>query len=136
LPEGDSPSVLRVLLDQNIPREMVALLQQLRPGWQVLHTSDVSLQGESDFAIFEWAQSYGYVIVTFDADFSDRRGLAAGQHQGIIRLRVWPTTVEEAGKALERLLESVNDQELAGALVIVGQHHIRVRTSRPDRPES
>lgn len=136
MPEDDSPSVLRVLLDQNIPREMVARLKRLRPAWQVFHTSHVSLQGASDLTIFEWAQNNGYLVVTFDADFADRRGFAASQHQGIIRLRVWPTTVEEAEQALGRLLESVNDQELAGALVIVGRRHIRVRSNRPARPES
>jgi hypothetical protein len=50
-----------------------------------------------------------------------------GSHAGIIRLRVWPTTIEETQDALERLLAEVPDAELAGALVIIDRDAIRVR---------
>ncbi len=48
-----------------------------------------------------------------------------GSHAGIIRLRVWPTTIEETQDALERLLAEVPDAELAGALVIIDRDAIR-----------
>ena len=44
-----------------------------------------------------------------------------------IRLRVWPTTIEETQDALERLLGEVPDEELARALVIVDRETIRIR---------
>jgi predicted nuclease of predicted toxin-antitoxin system len=69
------------------------------------------------------------MIVTFDEDFADQRSFPIYRHHGIIRLRVWPTTVEETQSALTRLLEEVTDSELSGALVIVGRRRIRVRTS-------
>lgn len=59
------------------------------------------------------------------------RAVAAWLRNGIVRLRVWPTTTEEVQGALERLLAEVPDHELSGALVIIGRTHIRVRPGRP-----
>jgi hypothetical protein len=50
-----------------------------------------------------------------------------GSHAGVIRLRVWPTTVEQAEKALDRLLDSVDDGDFVGSLVIVDDQRIRLR---------
>ena len=76
------------------------------------------------------AQERRSLIVTFDEDFADRRSFPVGSHHGVIRLHVWPTTVEETQSALERLLGEVADEELRGALVIVDRHRIRVRRAR------
>jgi hypothetical protein len=67
------------------------------------------------------------LMKTSDEDFADQRSFPVGQHYGVIRLRVWPTTIEETQNGLSRLLEQSDDSELAGSLVIIGQHHIRVR---------
>jgi len=130
LPETEDLPPIQVLLDQNVPREVGSWLQRWRSTWGVTHTSEVGLQGKSDAEVFYWAQENDHLIITFDEDFADQRSFPVGQHQGIIRLRVWPTTVEEAVNALSRLLGQVNDLELVGALVIVGRHRIRIRTSR------
>ena len=117
--DGDEPLVLRVLLDQNIPRAIGPWLRELKPEWEVAHTSEVALDGEPDLIVYQWAQDGGFVVITFDADFADHRGFAVSNHHGIIRLRVWPTTVEEIIQALQRLFESVEDLEIPGALIIV-----------------
>jgi len=121
------PDSCVVLLDQNVPRAIAPWLRHLKPTWIVHHSSDVGLSGEVDEEVFAWAQQHQAVIVTFDEDFADRRSFPLGKHYGIIRLRIWPTTVEETQLALERLLREVSDQELCHALVIVGRTRIRVR---------
>ena len=65
--------------------------------------------------------------MTFDEDFADRRSFPLGKYAGIVRLRVWPTTIEETERALRRLLWQVPDNELRGALVIIDRRRIRVR---------
>ncbi len=125
--EAESSIPIRILLDQNISREVSSWLRRLRPTWEVVHTSEVELQGKPDAEIFAWAQQNGRLIITFDEDFADQRSFPVGQHHGVIRLRVWPTTVEETQSALARLLEGVDDSELLGALVIIGQSYIRIR---------
>ncbi len=103
------------------------MIRARRPTWTVEHVSDVGLHGRRDDEIFGWAQARGYVIVTFDEDFADRRAFPVGQHAGVVRLRVWPTTVEEIQTALTRLLSSATDDEIAGALVIIDERKIRIR---------
>ena len=53
----------------------------------------------------------------------------AGEHAGVIRLRVWPTTVELAQAALERLLSTTQDEVLPGSLIIIDNNKIRIRRS-------
>jgi hypothetical protein len=64
---------------------------------------------------------------TFDEDFADQRAFPVGQHYGIIRLRIWPTTIEETQQALERLFGETSDQDLRHALIIVDRTKIRIR---------
>ncbi len=125
------PEPFAVLLDQNVPREITNWLRRLRPLWNVQHATEVGLAGRSDREIFEWAQAHQAVIVTFDEDFADRRSFQVREHRGIVRLRVWPTTVEETQAAIERLLAEVPDRDLTGALVIIDRTRIRVRSGWP-----
>lgn len=121
------PEALTVLLDQNVPRAVAPWLRTRRPQWTVFHTVDVDLSGQLDETLFAWAQRQNAMIITFDEDFADQRAFPLGSHSGIIRLRVWPTTIEETQLALERLLTKVPDEELARALVIIDREAIRVR---------
>jgi len=98
-----------------------------RPDWRVLHVNEIGLRGAPDEVVFQRAQTEGAIIVTFDEDFADTRMYPVGSHAGVIRLRVWPTTVEQTEKAMDRLLESVEDGDLVGSLVIVDDQRIRVR---------
>lgn len=50
-----------------------------------------------------------------------------GSHAGVVRLRVWPTTIENTETALARLLDSVAEDDLQGSLVIVDAVKIRIR---------
>jgi predicted nuclease of predicted toxin-antitoxin system len=118
---------LTLLLDQNVPQQVSDFVRLKRPEWRVLHVNEIGLQGASDEAIFQRAQTDGAIVVTFDEDFADTRMYPVGSHAGVIRLRVWPTTIEQTEKALGRLLESVEDHDLPGSLVIIDEQRIRVR---------
>jgi len=121
---------LAVLLDQNVPRAVADWLRHHRPSWDVHHAVDVGLSGNPDEELFRWAQGRGAVIITFDEDFADQRSFPVGSHCGVVRLRVWPTTIEETESALTRLLEEVTDDELSGSLVIIDRNRIRIRPRR------
>ena len=134
MPGAEKQPGLRVLLDQNVPNQVGSWLINQRPSWQVVHTSDVGLQGMSDAEVYAWAQTNEHLVITFDTSFADGRSFPVADHHGIIRLRVWPTTIEETSRALARLLQETDDSELEGALVIVGRHRIRIsRGSRQRR---
>ena len=121
------PDPFVVLLDQNIPRAVTPWLKLLRPTWIIHHATEVGLSGEPDEHIYRWAQQQQALVITFDEDFADQRAFPVGNHWGIVRLRIWPTTIEETQHALERLLAEVSDVELSQSLVIVGRTRIRIR---------
>jgi predicted nuclease of predicted toxin-antitoxin system len=118
---------LSVVLDQNIPPVLINYLRLQRPTWTVRHVRDIGLSGASDRVIFEWAQREGAIVITFDEDFADTRMYPIGSHAGVIRLRVWPTTIEAAEAALGRLLSATDDAILPGSLVIIDNLKIRIR---------
>ncbi len=123
------PKPLSLLLDENIPILIIKWLKSFRPLWKVNHVSKLGLNGKSDAKIFEWAQKNKAIIITFDEDFSDKRLFSSKNHSGIIRLKVWPTTLEETQSALKRLFECVKEEELKGALVIIDSNKIRIRSA-------
>lgn len=120
-------AALDVLLDQNVPRAVGDWLRALRPAWRVSHATEVGLHGRPDDEVFGWAQQHNAVVITFDEDFADLRMYPLGKHKGVVRLRVWPTTIEETQRALERLFTAVEDHDLIGSLIIVDAHRIRIR---------
>lgn len=119
------PETFRLLLDENVPVQVLAWLRDFRPQWRIEHTSETGLNGRPDHEIFQWAQDHSAIVVTFDEDFADIRNFDVGH--GVIRLRVWPTTSAETIAALSRLFSTVTEQELQEALVIVDRNRIRVR---------
>jgi predicted nuclease of predicted toxin-antitoxin system len=88
---------LSILLDQNIPAAIGDYLRSQRSQWTVRHVRDIGLSGASDSTIFQWAQQNSTIVITFGEDFADTRMYPIGGHAGVIRLRVWPTTVEGHG---------------------------------------
>jgi len=133
---GDKPhnhidAPFAVLLDQNVPQAICDWLRQAYPSWRAWHANEVGLAGKSDREVYESAQAAHALIVTFDEDFADQRTFPVGRHHGVVRLRVWPTTVEVTQFALGRLFEEFTEAELRGALAIVDRTHIRLRYHQP-----
>ena len=120
-------ALLNVLLDQNVPLAVTDWLRAQRPEWTVEHVNELGLQGKPDEYLYRWAQEKGAIIITFDEDFGDARLYALGRHEGIIRLRIWPTTVEHTEEALSRLLALLPASEWRRSLIIIDDQKIRVR---------
>lgn len=58
---------MKLLLDENLSRHIVALLQEEYPG--VTQVTLIGLEQASDREIWEYARAGGYAIVTKDTDF-------------------------------------------------------------------
>ena len=119
--------ILRILLDQNIPQTLSGWLMDKLPGWEIRHVNELGFQGKTDEFLYLWAQENGAIIVTYDEDFADSRFYPLGHHHGIVRLRVWPTTVEQTQDALERLIAGLSPSKWRNCLIIIDNQKIRVR---------
>jgi predicted nuclease of predicted toxin-antitoxin system len=117
----------RILLDQNIPQALSDWLKDKLPGWEIQHVNELGFQGRSDEFLYLWAQKNGAIIVTYDEDFADSRFYPLGHHHGIVRLRVWPTTIEQTQNAMERLIDDLSPPLWRNCLIIIDNQKIRVR---------
>ncbi|MGD9052790.1 MAG: DUF5615 family PIN-like protein [Desulfobacterales bacterium] len=119
--------ILRILLDQNIPQGLSAWLRDKLPDWEIQHVNELGFQGRDDEFLYLWAQKNKAIIVTYDEDFADSRFYPLGHHHGIVRLRVWPTTVEQTQDAMERLISDLPPSKWINCLIIIDNKKIRVR---------
>jgi predicted nuclease of predicted toxin-antitoxin system len=118
---------LRILLDQNIPVPVLDWFRKNRPLWTINHVTELGFAGKEDAFLYRWAQAANAIIVTYDEDFADARMYPLGQHHGVIRLRVWPTTIEQTEKALLRLMNEIPEAEWIRSLIIINNSAIRLR---------
>ena len=118
---------LAILLDQNVPLVAADWLRNQRPYWKVQHVNELGFRGRSDEFLYRWAQENEAIIVTYDEDFADARMYPLGDHRGIVRLRVWPTTIEQTQDALSRLLADLPASDWCNNLIIIDNQKIRVR---------
>lgn len=116
-----------LLLDENIPLSIANWLRSERTDLKVVHAIEVKMSGHADEMIFSWAQENQAAILTFDEDFADKRSFAFKNHFGIIRLRIWPITVEDIQRSINRLFKAVAIEDFSGALIIVDNNKIRLR---------
>lgn len=119
--------VLKLLLDQNVPQALSGWLQRKLPDWEIQHVNELGFQGRTDDFLYLWAQKNRAIIVTYDEDFADARYYPLGHHHGIIRLRVWPTTIEQTRSAIDRLIADVPPSTWRDCLIIIDNKKIRVR---------
>lgn len=117
----------RILLDQNVPQALSEWLQEKMPGWKIQHVNELGFQGKPDEFLYLWAQENGAIIDTYDEDFADSRFYPLGHHHGVVRLRVWPTTIERTQNAMERLITDLSPTRWHGCLIIIDNSKIRVR---------
>lgn len=118
---------LHFLLDQNVPIAVSAWLKKEHPYWTIHHVNDLGFQGNPDSLIYKWAQENGAIVIPYDEDFADSRTYSLGKHHGVIRLRVWPTTIEKTQEAIGRLLTQIQERDLPNSLIIIDNYKIRVR---------
>lgn len=118
---------LSILLDQNIPFVVTAWLRSKKPSWEIWHVKDLGFEGRPDEFLYRWAQQKKAIVITFDEDFADSRMYPLGMHHGVVRLRIWPTTVENTIESLIRLINTLPQEEWIESLIIIDNKKIRVR---------
>jgi len=109
---------VKLLIDENLSRKLVARLSDLFPGSN--HVTDVALEESPDAAVWEYAKASGFTILTADADFFEL-ATTLGPPPKVLWLRRWGHPTRDAEGALRRaairIAQFESDPEL-GFLVI------------------
>ena len=105
---------MKLLFDENLSRKLATRLADLYPG--SAHVADADLLESPDRAIWEFAKSGGFTIVTTDSDFYEL-ATTIGPPPKVVWLRHWTHPTRDAEWTLRRdairVAEFAADPELA-----------------------
>ena len=110
---------MRLLFDQNLSPRLVAMLADMFPGSQ--HVQSVDLDRSPDAPLWTFARDNDFVIVTKDADFSDRSAIA-GHPPKIIWIRLGNCTTSEIESTIRtnhEQIEVFNKDKSLGVLALL-----------------
>jgi predicted nuclease of predicted toxin-antitoxin system len=117
--------VIRLLLDQGLPRSTVELLRA--EGWDVLHVFQCGLSAAPDQQILDYAGSTDRVVCTLDADFHSMLAVSGAAGPSVIRIRREGLRGAEVASLLKRVCGEVENAIKAGAAITVTERAIRLR---------
>jgi predicted nuclease of predicted toxin-antitoxin system len=109
---------MKLLFDQNLSPHLVSRLADLHA--EATHVSFIGLDRASDEAVWTYARTNSYAIVTKDADFGDL-GLVRGFPPRVIWLRLGNCTtaqIEALLRESHEAIEALDDDSAPGILML------------------
>jgi predicted nuclease of predicted toxin-antitoxin system len=107
---------LKLLFDANLSPRLVPRLAELFPGSIHVFNTDL-VRYTSDEAIWEYAKSGGYTIVTADADFV-AIAQSKGVPPGVVRLENCNYRTARVEEVIRRNAVRITDGALRGIIVL------------------
>jgi len=111
------PESYRLYLDQMLRVEVVQALRN--EGYNVLRAVEVGQNRADDYQILQKAIAENRILVTLDEHFGDWVVLPLSEHPGVIRLKINPTTSENAINLLLPILRLYSPNQFKNHLVIL-----------------
>lgn len=118
--------MLRILVDEDMPRSTAGLLQSLHID--AIDLRDIGLKGATDAEVFEHAQKQRMIIISRDKEFGNIVKYPLGTHLGIIWVNLpYAFIRSQILDAVERFFAEVERNRLPNNLTIleVGRYRIR-----------
>jgi predicted nuclease of predicted toxin-antitoxin system len=115
---------MRLLLDMNMSPKVAERLRA--EGHDAVHLRDLGLGRLPDHDVLDHAKTDQRIVVTFDLDFGEIVGLGAGT--GVVLLRLHSVRTAHVQQRVSVALTEAAKALQAGALVLVEDARIRVRT--------
>ena len=116
--------MIRLLLDQGLPRSAVRLLGDV--GWDVLHAGDIGMARSSDSDILDYARRERRVCVTLDADFHAHLAVSGAAHPSTDRIRIEGLNGCALAELLQRVWPMIGDALDRGAMATITERDIRL----------
>lgn len=117
--------MIRLLLDQGLPRSAVTVLR--KAGWDVVHTYEAGLGRATDVELLEVARRDRRTVVTLDADFHALLAVANADAPSVIRVRREGLRGEGLADLLIGIWPKIFRQVENGALVTITESTLRIR---------
>jgi predicted nuclease of predicted toxin-antitoxin system len=107
---------MKLLFDENLSPKLPRLLEARFPG--SIHVRDCGLKGQPDEAIWEYARTHGFTLVSKDGDFS-QRSLLFGTPPKLVWLCLGNCTRQELFALLLKYEKEIHSLESASESVLV-----------------
>lgn len=121
------PESLRIYLDQCLRIEVAQALYNA--GYDVVRAAEVGQHRADDSQILHRAISDDRILVTLDEHFGNWAVMPIKEHCGVIRLKIHPTTHQNAVKLLLPFLRAHQQEDFLNYLVILSSRRSRwIRT--------
>ena len=120
---------MHLLLDMNVPAPIAGWLRA--QGHDAVHLRDVGLGHLPDLEVFARAAAERRVVGTFDLDFGEIVGLAAGAGVGVVLLRLRSVRMAHMQQRIAAALAEADWALQASAIVLVEDARIRIRPTTP-----
>lgn len=114
------------LLDMNVPPSLCGALESM--GHQAVHVSRLGLSVATDEAIVQAARERNAVVITNDLDFTRILAVEGTARPSLVLFRIGNSTPKQLRAALERHLPSIAETLLRGAIAVMEERSLRVRT--------
>lgn len=111
------PEIHRLYLDQMLRLEVAQALKD--EGHDVLRASELGQARADDYQILQKSISENRILVTLDEHFGDWVILPLSEHPGVIRLKINPTTYQNAINLLLPFLRLHSSNRFKNHLVII-----------------
>ena len=111
------PEIHRVYLDQMLRIEVAQALKE--EDHDELRAVEIGQDREDDYQILQKAIAENRVLITLDEHFGDWVILPLSEHPGVIRLKINPTTSENAVNLLIPFLSRYSPSQLKNYLIIL-----------------
>ena len=113
-------------VDENLPVQVSETLQSA--GYDAVSVLDQRLGGAADPEVAEVCRQETRVLVTLDVGFGDIRTYRPRSHAGILVLRPRTQQISHVIQLLQRVLSLLERESIEGALWIVEETRVRIRT--------
>jgi predicted nuclease of predicted toxin-antitoxin system len=116
---------MKLLLDMNIPLKYSALL--INKGVHVTRWQDIGKPNAPDTEIMAYAKKNGFVVLTYDLDFSQLLSITHNIKPSIIQIRAAINDAAAATDLIIMTLSRYEDSLNAGAIISIDIKRTRVR---------
>lgn len=121
---------MRFLIDMTLSPQLALRLRE--QGHDAIHASEAGLHRASDIQITAQARQESRIIVTADLDFPRILALTYAEGPALILFRGGNYSEFETQQLLDRVLSSVDEDQLATSVTVIDRTRIR-RTRLPLR---
>lgn len=112
--------VVRLVLDQGVPRDAAARLRDL--GFDCAHVGEIGMCKARDDEILAWALGRRCVVVTLDADFNTILAVTGANGPSVVRLRMQRLGAQEVVELVQSVLVGFGVDLARGSLITVKAH--------------